>query len=810
MISLLVVVLTGSLAALGYIYFGYLGALRLIVWLRGPRPIRRSAIAPPLTLVISAYNEAPVIRNKIENALELDYPADHLEILVISDASDDGTDAIVQRYASRGVRLFRQPERRGKTAGLNAALPGARGDIIVFSDANAMYRPDALRMLVRNFADPKVGCATGEARYVPGRNVIADVGERVYWDYEMQVKRLETALGSMVGGDGAIYAIRKSLWQPLPENAINDFLNPLQIVAAGWRAVYEPDAVCFEESAGRTGAEYRRRVRIVSRSWRAIFQAPAVLNPFRVGFFAWSVLSHKVLRWLSGVFAATAAVALIGLYLIALQQWPGIVGVALPAVIVLLVSIPVVRNTLAVLGYFAAINAASVVGVAKGSIGRVSGVWSTTREHAPSRSHTRISIGGVLCLFLVLAATAITLASTVTAVNSVANATFWTCAALLLYIYVGYPLSLAAWKLVAARPFVRKPIEPAVCVFIAANDEEDVIEAKLRNTLALDYPAELMEIVVASDGSVDRTNAIVRQFAPRVRLLEFAPRRGKVSAINDGIASVTSEIVVFSDANTFLEPDALRALVQGLADPTVGAVSGDVRLTGDRAALGQSEDLYYRYERWTQDAESHVGSMVSVDGALYAIRRQLFRRPAGDTILDDMAIPLGVIRAGYRVVFEPKARAYEQGAASAREEFARKIRVTAGAVQFLARRDSAVPLGAIQVTYSLVSHKALRWLSPLFGVSAFAASLVLAGSSTAYTTVALVLTAILACGVAGCVPLARRASFVALIHYFCLVQTAAAVGFVLGILGRQSVLWQRFAHVPVGEQVPQAGNGYGA
>src|SRR5688572_4793909 len=396
-IYLLVVVLTGSLAALGYIYFGYLGALRLIVWLRGPRPIRRSAIAPPLTLVISAYNEAPVIRNKIENALELDYPADHLEILVISDASDDGTDAIVQRYASRGVRLFRQPERRGKTAGLNAALPGARGDIIVFSDANAMYRPDALRMLVRNFADPKVGCATGEARYVPGRNVIADVGERVYWDYEMQVKRLETALGSMVGGDGAIYAIRKSLWQPLPENAINDFLNPLQIVAAGWRAVYEPDAVCFEESAGRTGAEYRRRVRIVSRSWRAIFQAPAVLNPFRVGFFAWCVLSHKVLRWLSGAVAAVAALSSLGLYLEVARRWPVVSVGALLAATAILMATPTARHAMSIAGYFVVINAASLVGLAKGSIGQVSGVWSTPRERAATSPadvpRARLSIG---------------------------------------------------------------------------------------------------------------------------------------------------------------------------------------------------------------------------------------------------------------------------------------------------------------------------------------------------------------------------------------------------------------------------------
>jgi cellulose synthase/poly-beta-1,6-N-acetylglucosamine synthase-like glycosyltransferase len=177
------------------------------------------------------------------------------------------------------------------------------GEIVVFSDANAMYAPDALRMLVRNFADPAVGCVTGEARYVEGSQGAADAGERAYWNYEIQVKRLETAVGSMVGGDGAIYAIRRHLWRTLPENAINDFLNPLQIVAAGWRAVYEPQGVCFEETAGGIRTEYRRRVRIVSRSWRALFQAPGVLNPFRVGFFAVSVVSHKVLRWFTGLFA---------------------------------------------------------------------------------------------------------------------------------------------------------------------------------------------------------------------------------------------------------------------------------------------------------------------------------------------------------------------------------------------------------------------------------------------------------------------------------------------------------------------------
>ena len=176
MTDVLTLLLLASLGALFYVYAGYLLLLRLIVRIRGARPIRHASITPSLTLVISAYNEAAVIRKKIENALALEYPADCREIVVVSDASEDGTDEIVKEYASRGVRLFRQTERRGKTAGLNAVLPTVRGEVVVFSDANAMYKKNALLMLARNFADDEVGCVTGEARYLPRGKAVADRG----------------------------------------------------------------------------------------------------------------------------------------------------------------------------------------------------------------------------------------------------------------------------------------------------------------------------------------------------------------------------------------------------------------------------------------------------------------------------------------------------------------------------------------------------------------------------------------------------------------------------------------------------------
>jgi cellulose synthase/poly-beta-1,6-N-acetylglucosamine synthase-like glycosyltransferase len=796
-----VVVLTLSLAVLAYIYAGYPAALMALVRLRRPRLVQQAPITPPLSLVISAYNESSVIRRKLENALALEYPREQLEIVVISDASSDRTDDIVLEFADRGVRLERQRERRGKTAGLNNTVPSLKGEIVVFSDANAMYQPDALLKLARNFADPAVGCVTGEARYLAGAARAADVGERVYWDYEIRIKRLETALGSMVGGDGAIYAIRRQLWRTLPENAINDFLNPLQIVEAGWRAVYEPEAVCHEETAGRVGREFNRRVRIVSRSWRAVFQARGVLNPLRVGIFTWSLISHKMLRWMSGAFVMAATLAALALAWRASTAQPEVALFAVAGVVGGLTITSAGRRMSAMGGYFVVIYAASLIGVAKGSFGDVSGVWTTPRQDAPRKS-TLVPVGIVLQAVVAMGVLVCIAVWRELGALQFARVLFWTSTLALVYVYVGYPMLLALIRKLIGRAIERRDIEPRVCIFITANDEDAVMEAKLQNTLAIDYPAHLLEIVVASDGSVDRTNDIVRRYAPRVELQAFSPRAGKVSAINRGIRSVTSDIVIFSDANTFLEPSAARALVRNFADPDVGGVSGDVALVGERAALGPSEDLYYRYERWLQRAESEVGSMIGADGALYAIRRELFVPPAADTILDDMAIPMSVVKSGHRVVYDGDARAREQGSASAKEEFARKSRVIAGAMQFLRRDDSAVPINQPQVIFSLVSHKGLRWLSPAFGACALLSSVALLQFSPVFIGVVIAEMTLLGLGLAGCSTRLRRLPLVALAHYFCLLQTAAAYGFVRGLTGQQSVLWQRFdrRHAPLGRQ----------
>ena len=786
-----------------YALAGYPLLLWLIVRARGERRVATGPDLPLVTFVVSAFNEADVIRQKLENTLALDYPRQRLEVVVISDASYDGTDEIVREFADRGVRLARQAERRGKTAGLNAVVPDAAGDVVVFTDANAMYEPNALRMLVRNFSDRSVGCVTGEARYVESSLTTADSGERAYWNYESRLKRLETAVGSMVGGDGAIYAIRKELWEQLPYNAINDFLNPLQIASKGWRTVYEPEAICYEETAGRMRTEYHRRIRIVSRSWRAVFQAPSVLNPFRVGFFSVSVVSHKILRWLSGPFFVAAAVSLA---VILIDSSPstrltlGLVGAA--AVVAALLFSPL-RHAVQLGFYLGVLAVASVVGVLKGTIGRVSGTWASTPRSTGSTLHGETGPTFAPWSAVVMVVCGLVAATTVLGFTRgflpALEALFWLSISVLLYVYLAYPLMI--WVLsFRTRTSVAQPasLEPTVCLFITANDEAQVIAVKLRNALALDYPADKLDVVVASDGSVDGTNEIVRGFAAHgVKLLAFPERRGKIAAINDGMATVTAEIVVFSDANTRLERNAVRALVGNFVDDSIGAVSGDVMLEGYRAALGTSEDLYYRYERWLQTCESRIGTMVGVDGALYAVRRSLFVPPPPDTILDDMAIPMAVARAGRRIIFEPHARGHERGAETAMEEFARKARVIAGAVQFLKRPESAVPRCNRQLLVAMLSHKALRWLSPLFALLALFSSAALAPSSDLFLLIASGQVLFMLAGLAGCSPRLRRLDMISLAHYFWLVQAAAAVGFVRGLLGHQSVAWRRFNRAPV-------------
>ncbi len=257
---------------------------------------------PTVSLVIAAYNEEDVIAEKIENSIALDYPAEKLELIVFSDASSDRTDEIVESYADEGVELIRVEGRVGKTECQNVVAEQVGSEIIVFSDANSMYDPDAIRELIRGFG-PSVDCVVGELRYSDDSDVD---GESTYWRYERLIKRLESKLGSIVTGNGSIYAVRTSSYVPLPRDAISDFAEPLALIENGSRIAYAPTAIARERTDQSVESELSRRVRIVTRSWNTLSDHTALLNPRQYPVFSFKLFSHKVFRWLSPVFLVGA------------------------------------------------------------------------------------------------------------------------------------------------------------------------------------------------------------------------------------------------------------------------------------------------------------------------------------------------------------------------------------------------------------------------------------------------------------------------------------------------------------------------
>ena len=287
--------------ALAYTYAGY----PVLVWLVSrarPRPPARAACEPTVTVVITAYNEERDLAAKLENTLALDYDSSKLEVLVASDCSTDRTDEIARGFAARGVRLHRQPERLGKTAAQNAAVELARGEIVLFSDATTLYQRDALRAIVPNFADPSVGCVAGHLVYVDPAKSATGRGARSYWGYETFLRRHESRACSLIGAPGCLYAVRRAAYVPLYHEACSDFIIATKMVEQGLRAVYEPAAVCTEETNTRAGRELGMRVRIIAQTLTDLWRHRAMLNPLRAGFYAVQLVSHKLMRYLVPVF----------------------------------------------------------------------------------------------------------------------------------------------------------------------------------------------------------------------------------------------------------------------------------------------------------------------------------------------------------------------------------------------------------------------------------------------------------------------------------------------------------------------------
>jgi cellulose synthase/poly-beta-1,6-N-acetylglucosamine synthase-like glycosyltransferase len=373
----------------------------------------------------------------------------------------------------------------------------------------------------------------------------------------------------------------------------------------------------------------------------------------------------------------------------------------------------------------------------------------------------------------------------------------WICLTVVFYTYVGYPLLVGCFSRwfgsLAKPPAWSDEDTPAVSLLIAAHNEEAVIGQRLDDAVATDYPLGRLEIIVASDGSNDGTDDIVRRYAHLgVRLLAYADRQGKANTLNRAMAELNGDIVILSDANTEIDVRAIRQLTRWFADSSVGVVCGRLELIDSHT--GHNVDgLYWKYENYIKKCEGRLGALLGSNGAIYAIRRNLFQPLPAGTIIDDFVAPLQAkMRSGCRIVYDHTAVAREETPASIRDEFGRRCRIGAGAFQCLPWLAPLLNPRHGWLAFAFFSHKVLRWLCPFFLLAAIAANLLLVGEPF-YAAMLLAQAGLYAAAALGpWLPTRPRALRpLRLPAMFVSMNTALLIGFVRWLTGAQRGVWRR-------------------
>lgn len=354
-----------AFGAIAYVYFGYPLLLAIMARRTAHQSIQSTPSHPRVSMIIPAYNEEAVIEQKIQNTLALRYPRDRLEIIVASDGSDDRTDEIIRQYTNQGVRFHRMPGRQGKLPAIASAAAEADGDIFVFSDANAMYEPDALTRLVEPFQDERVGCVCGRLLYVNRRGTSISDGETLYWNYENRLKHLESRFNSLIGANGSIYAIRRAAYVPLDPDLSDDYGLPLAAYAKGYRIVYQPSAVSREEAPVSIRSEFKKKCRFVSHQLTTLARLWPMLQPFHDPKFCFQVVSHKLLRTIVPLLLILLFLsnALLDAPLAQVLLWGQIGFYGLAVCGLLLYRRGVNLKVFAIPLYFCTVNAAAAVGI---------------------------------------------------------------------------------------------------------------------------------------------------------------------------------------------------------------------------------------------------------------------------------------------------------------------------------------------------------------------------------------------------------------------------------------------------------------
>jgi cellulose synthase/poly-beta-1,6-N-acetylglucosamine synthase-like glycosyltransferase len=378
-------------------------------------------------------------------------------------------------------------------------------------------------------------------------------------------------------------------------------------------------------------------------------------------------------------------------------------------------------------------------------------------------------------------------------ITGAARLIFWWAALLLFYVYAGYPVLLSVIALFSRRKRPEPGHCPRVSVLIAAYNEEAAIERKIRQTLALEYPADKIEVLVLSDCSTDRTDEIVSGFGdPRVRLVRMTERRGKTHAQNQGIRQAAGEVIVFSDATAIYHSMALMYLAGNYQDATVGAASGRYQYfdPGDQSPTGLGSIAFWNYENFIKKMQSRIRTITGCCGCIYSVRKEAYTELADD-VISDLVQPLQAIRKGYRVVFEDRALAYEETTQSTAEEFAMRVRVVTRAMRgLLSVSDLLKPWRFFWPAFQLWSHKVLRWMVPLFLIALFTTNLFLLDSRIYKISFAAQLVFYAAAILSMLVPLHKRWKPLGIPLFFCTLNAAALVSMVEICRGRKYVTWQ--------------------
>ena len=364
-----------------YVYAGYPLLLALIGLFVGHRRAE-AGYTPRISVLIAAYNEEEAIERKIQQTLALEYPADKIEVLVLSDCSTDRTDEIVKAFPDGRVRLIRMPERHGKTFAQNIGVKEAAGEVIIFSDATAIYHPKALLYLACNYQDASVGAASGRYQYFdPGEKSPTGLGSVAFWNYENMIKKMQSSIRTITGCCGCIYSVRKAAYTELPADIISDLVQPLQAIRKGYRVVFEDRALAYEETTQSTSEEFSMRVRVVTRAMRGLLSVSDLLKPWKFAWPAFQLWSHKIIRWMVPLFLIAIFAANLALIDFRFYRFTLAVQLFFYAAALLNILLPLHRQwkPLGIPLFFCTLNAAALVSMLEICRGRKYVTWQTVR-----------------------------------------------------------------------------------------------------------------------------------------------------------------------------------------------------------------------------------------------------------------------------------------------------------------------------------------------------------------------------------------------------------------------------------------------